>query len=137
MADTEAAANLRQAIELGVRTGHGVLLIDSFDLCGHLCAQTQRPADAHDLWAAYAACLQETGIADLPQDEQWREEPQRKARQELGAARARAAERRGAAMGQVTAADYATLLVTAEPPARGQGAGLQRLSPGSVNSSRW
>jgi predicted ATPase/DNA-binding CsgD family transcriptional regulator len=126
---TDAAANLRQAIELSVRTGHGVLLIDSFDLCGHLCAQTQRPADALTAWAAYAACLQETGIADLPQYERWREEPQRKARQELGAARARSAERRGAAMGQVTAADYATLLVTAEPSARGQGAGLQRLSP--------
>jgi len=124
----EAAADLREAIELSTRTGYGVLLIDSLDLCGHLCAQTQRPADALTAWAAYAGCLQETGIRDLLQYQRWRQEPQRKARRELGAARARTAERRGSAMGQVVAAEYATLLVTAGPPVPDAQTGLHRLS---------
>ncbi len=124
----EAAADLREAIALIARTGHGVLLIDCLDMCGHLCAQSQRPADALALWAAYTACLQESGIYDLPQDQRWRHEPQQHARRELGAARARAAERRGAAMGQAAAAEYATLLVTAGSSAPDTGAYLQRLS---------
>jgi predicted ATPase/DNA-binding CsgD family transcriptional regulator len=124
----EAAADLREAIELSVRTGAGVLLIDSLDLCGHLCAQSRRPADALTLWAAYDSCLHEAGMYDLPQYQRWRQEPQRNAQHEVGAARARAAERRGSAMGQVVAGEYATLLVAAESPAPEVRTGLPRLS---------
>jgi DNA-binding CsgD family transcriptional regulator len=95
------------------RIGHGVLLIDCLDSCGHLCAQTQRPADALAVWAAHAACLQDAGIYDLPQDQIWRQEPQPAARQALGPDRARAAERRGAAMGQAAAAEFASQLTAA------------------------
>jgi len=126
----EATADLREAIELSTRTGYGVLLVNSLDQCGHLCARTQRHADAITVWAAYAACLQDSGMPDLPLDLELRQDPQRKARHALGPARARTAEQRGAAMGQVTAAEYAALLVTAEPadqppPIAG---GLPRLS---------
>ena len=46
-----------------------------------------------------------------------REEPLRKARQVLGAARTRAAEERGAAMSRATAAEYALMLTAPDPPA--------------------
>ncbi len=125
----EAAAELREAIELTARTGYGVLLVNCLDQCGHLCARTDRPADALAVWAAYAACLRDSGMPDLPLDLRWRQEPMRRARQALGPRQARAAEQRGASMGQVTAAEYALMLVSpgaaGQPPAL---AGLPRLS---------
>jgi non-specific serine/threonine protein kinase len=113
----EAAADLREAFQLIARTGYGALLPDALDLCGHLCAQTHRHADAVTVWAAYAACLKNAGMQDLPLDVTWRQLPLRTARQTLGPERARAAEQRGAAMTHVTAAEYAALLATAQPQA--------------------
>ena len=52
-----------------------------------------------------------------------REEPQRKARQALGPARARAAEERGAAMTLATAAEYALMLTDPGPPQPAPGPG--------------
>jgi predicted ATPase/DNA-binding CsgD family transcriptional regulator len=111
----EAQANLREAIELVSRIGIYVVLIDCLDMCGHVCAQSRRWADAITAWAAHAACLQDSGAPDLPHDAQRRQEPLRKAKRALGPDRTRAAEERGAAMGLATATDYAVLLVTAEP----------------------
>jgi DNA-binding CsgD family transcriptional regulator len=96
-------------LRTGSRWGPGWL-----DYCGHLCAATGRPAEAVTAWAAYAALIPHT---DWPGDARNRQEPLRAARQALGPARARAAEQRGAAMSQATAAEYA-LLLTEDPAPR-------------------
>jgi DNA-binding CsgD family transcriptional regulator len=65
------------------------------------------------LWAAYAALL--------PRDQDWpagarlRQAPLRAARRVLGRGQTRAAEERGAAMGWVTAAEYALMLIGSGP----------------------
>jgi hypothetical protein len=58
--------HLREAIEISVRIDNGLRLTDCFNSCGHLCAATQRWADAVTMWAAYAASLKRFGLADLP-----------------------------------------------------------------------
>jgi non-specific serine/threonine protein kinase len=119
----DAAAHLREAVQLALRTGtmHGAIL----DYCGHLCAATGRPAEAVTAWAALAALL----YFDWPAEARRREEPLRVARQALGPERARAAEERGAAMSRAAAAEYA-LLLTEDPGPRQPATppGLGRLS---------
>jgi hypothetical protein len=101
----DAAAHLREALQLTLRTG--AMNWNMLDVCGQLCAATGRPAEAVTAWAAHAALI--------PRD--WfgyarnREEPLRAARQALGPARARAAGQRGAAMSRAAAAEYALLRV--------------------------
>jgi DNA-binding CsgD family transcriptional regulator len=107
----DAAAHLREALQLALRTG--VMRWYYLDGCGHLCAATGRPAEAITMWAAYAALMPQ----DWPGNARRREEPLRAARQALGPARARAAEQRGAAMSRATAAEYA-LLLTEDPGPR-------------------
>jgi non-specific serine/threonine protein kinase len=119
----DAAAHLREAIRLDLRTG--AMSWDSLDVCGHLCAATGRPAEAVTAWAASTALIPR----DWPVVARRREEPLRAARQALGPARARAAEQRGTAMSLATAAEYA-LLLTEDPGPRQtpDAAGLGRLS---------
>ena len=50
---------------------------------GHLCAATQRWAEAVTLWAAYRARLQDDGTVDVPLDALRRQEPMQKAVQAL------------------------------------------------------
>ena len=118
---SDAAAHLREALQLLVRTG--TWNPDALDYCGHLCAATGRPAEAVTAWAAHAALI------PRKQDWRWearnRQELLRAARQALGPAKTRAAEERGAAMSAAAAAEY-TLLLTEDPgppqaPARGLG----------------
>jgi DNA-binding CsgD family transcriptional regulator len=119
----DAAAQLREALQLALRTG--AMDWRYLDACGHLCAATGRPAEAVTMWAALAALSQE----NWPVVARWREEPLRAARQALGEARARAGEERGAAMSWATAAEYA-LLLTEElgPRPAGTPPGLGKLS---------
>jgi predicted ATPase/DNA-binding CsgD family transcriptional regulator len=128
----EARVQLREATEIAAQVGGNLLLLlASLDLCGHLCAQTQRPADAVTAWAAYAACERHSEMPGLPLDARWREEPLRKARHALGPAAARAAEERGAAMALGAAAEYVALLVgedARQPPGSPDAPGLPRLS---------
>ena len=121
----DAAAHLREAVQLALRTGTWNPHI--LDPCGHLCAATGRPAEAVTEWAAQAALIPREG--DWPVAARRREEPLRAARQALGPARARAAEQRGAAMSLATAAEYA-LLLTEDPGPRQTSAapGLGKLS---------
>src|SRR5262249_21325408 len=109
----DAAAHLREAIRLALRTGTW----DWFDLdyCGHGGAATGRPAEAVTAWAACAALMPRE--EDWPGDARRRQEPLRAARHALGPARTRAAEQRGAAMSLETAAEYA-LLLTEDPRPR-------------------
>jgi DNA-binding CsgD family transcriptional regulator len=113
---SEAAAHLREAIQLGLRTGSRLFVIDSLDQCGHLCAEIQHWGEAITMWAAHAACLKESGILDVPHDARYRQEQMQKARQALGPARTRAAQERGAAMRLATAAEFALLLFAEVPP---------------------
>ncbi|MGH3150421.1 MAG: LuxR C-terminal-related transcriptional regulator, partial [Streptosporangiaceae bacterium] len=107
----EAKAQLREGIKVLSRFSDPLFILDYLDLCGHLCAGTQRWADAVTTWAALAKLRQDTGILDPPLDTRKRAEPLRQARQALGAQLADAAERRGAAMAFATAAEYAAWLV--------------------------
>ncbi len=101
----DAAACLREALRLGLRTGMRFAVY--LDCCGHLCAATGREAEAVTSWAAYAALLPRE---DWPADARLRQEPMLAARRMLGPSQTRAAEERGAAMGWVTAAEYALML---------------------------
>ena len=49
----DAAAHLREALRLTLRTGGWNPFY--LDYCGHLCAATGRPAEAVTMWAAHAA----------------------------------------------------------------------------------
>ena len=124
----EARANLREAMDLSTRIGHDLLLHDCLDASGHLCAQTRRYAEAITVWAADASLRRDGGIPDPPHDAQRREEPQRKARQALGAERARAAEARGATMTLPIAAEYAALLAADEASKAVEAPGTPELS---------
>jgi predicted ATPase/DNA-binding CsgD family transcriptional regulator len=119
----DAAAHLREAIQLALRTGGWNPWY--VDYCGHLCAATGRPAEAVTMWAAHAALSH----VDWPGDARRRGEPLRAARQALGPARARAAEQRGAAMSRAAATEYALLLAEHPGPLPpGAPPGLGRLS---------
>ena len=122
----DAAAHLREALQLATRTGHWNGTGNALEGCGLLCAATGRPAEAVTLWAARAALQQHQEIPDWPAEARRREGPLRQARQALGPDRTRAAEERGAAMSLATAAEYALLLTDPGPPQ--PAAGPERLS---------
>jgi predicted ATPase/DNA-binding CsgD family transcriptional regulator len=109
----DAPAHLRELFQIATQTGLRPLLPSGLDCCGHLCAATGRPAEALTVWAAMSALASPWPIhGGLNPDH--REELRRQAREQIGPARARAAEERGAAMSLATATEYAVLLA-AEP----------------------
>ena len=112
----DAAAHLREALQLATRTGNWGELGNALDCCGLLCAATGRPAEAVTVWAARAALPRHQEIPDWPAEARRREGPLRQARQALGPDRTRAAEERGAAMSLATAAEYALMLTDPGPP---------------------
>jgi predicted ATPase/DNA-binding CsgD family transcriptional regulator/transcriptional regulator with XRE-family HTH domain len=113
----DAAAHLRQALQLTARTGGRISVLDNLDCCGHLCAATRHCDEAITVWAAYAALSRhEVRYTEPPTAALRRHEPLRKARQALGPARTRAAEERGAVMSLATAAEYALMLTDPGPP---------------------
>jgi predicted ATPase/DNA-binding CsgD family transcriptional regulator len=130
----DAAAHLREQLEIATQTGVRPMVLAGLDCCGYLCAATQRHAEAVTVWAAMSAL----GVR-WPLPFPWltadrREGLLREARVLLGDARARAAERRGAAMSLATAAEYALMLATAGPQPSAAAdptaaPGLARLSP--------
>ena len=110
----DAAAHLREELQLAVRTSGWAGLISCLDPCGFLCAATGRPAEAVTMWAANDALTRQMGYADDPDWARLRDQPLRAAHQALGPDRTRAAEERGAAMSLAAAAEYALML--AEDP---------------------
>ena len=112
----DAAAHLREALQIDTRAGAWLGLYGELDFCGHLCAATRRCAEAVTVWAAFAALKQHEMIPDTPLDARRRDKPLRQARQVLGPDRTRAAEERGAAMTMATAAEYALMLTDPGPP---------------------
>jgi DNA-binding CsgD family transcriptional regulator len=119
----EAAARLREGLQIALRFGSRNDLLNGLDCCGYLCAQSGRCAEAVTVWAAFGALLQHDGYPDLPPDARRRHEPLREARQALGPARTRAAEERGTAISLATAAEYALMLTAPGPPATAPGPG--------------
>jgi predicted ATPase/DNA-binding CsgD family transcriptional regulator len=115
----DAAAHLREALQVAVRCGGWLDVLDQLDYCGFLCAATGRHAEASTVWAAYAALLRDKGHADPPATAERRRGPLRQARQALGRARADAARDRGTAMSLATAAEYALLLTAPGPSPAG------------------
>jgi predicted ATPase/DNA-binding CsgD family transcriptional regulator/transcriptional regulator with XRE-family HTH domain len=109
----DAAAHLREGLQVAVRTGSWLDLRFGLFQCGELCAATGRAAEALTLWAA---ADRHEGLIDSPWFVLRREEQLRQARQALGPGRARAAEDRGAAMSLATAAEYALMLTDPVPP---------------------
>jgi DNA-binding CsgD family transcriptional regulator len=111
----DAAAHLREQLEIATRTGVRPLLLAGLDRCGHLCAATRRPAEAVTVWAAMSALGGPGPLVFPPAGGGRRERPLRQSRDLLGEAGTRTAEQRGAAMSPATAAEYALLLASAEP----------------------
>ena len=112
-----AAAHLREQLQIATQTGLHPVLLGGLDSCGHVCAATGRPAEAVTAWAAMSALSGPRPVRPWPRNMAAREKLLRKARQLLGPAGTRAAEKRGAAMSPATAAEYALMLAAAQPPA--------------------
>ncbi len=124
----DAVAHLREALQIGWRTGGRSEVLDALDGCGHLCAVTRRHEEAVTVWAAYAALGRDEGHADWLPHARRRRESLHAARQALGADRARAAEDRGAAMSLATVAEYALMLTAPGSPPPQPPPGLGQLS---------
>jgi len=126
----DAAAHLREALQISLRAGDRWELGNHLWNCAMLCAATGRYADAATLLAAYLVYQRkyaQTGMS--PGDARRQEEALRTARQALGPDRYVVAEQRGAVMSLDTAAEYALMLTApAAPPAAAAGPGLGRLS---------
>jgi hypothetical protein len=119
----DAAAHLREGLQIAVQSGGWGEMLDCLDCCGHLCAATGRPAEAVTIWAAGDALSRQDGYAEVPADTRRRDEPLRAARQALGTDRIRAAEERGAAMSAATAAEYALMVTAPSSPWRSSASG--------------
>ncbi len=110
----EAAAHLRELIQIAMQAGLRALVRAALDCCGELCAATGRPAEAVTAWTAMSALAGTWPPSHGEQNAAHRAELRRQAEELLGPVRTRAAAERGAAMSVATAAEYA-LLVAAEP----------------------
>jgi predicted ATPase/DNA-binding CsgD family transcriptional regulator len=121
----DAAAHLREAVQVATHHGDWFELLNALRSCGDLCAAAGRLAEAVTAWAAWAALSRSEGFTapdDPAQQPDWQ-----RARQDLGPAQASAAEERGAAFSLSTAAEYALVLTAADPAPAARGPG--QLSP--------
>jgi predicted ATPase/DNA-binding CsgD family transcriptional regulator len=135
---SSAGEFLREALEIGLRTGDRLRVADCLRECGDLCAAGHRWDDAVTMWSAHLASLADYRAADpraqdvlgvttvhLPGAR-----GNTQARAALGSALFLAAEKRGMAMALDTAAQLALMLSAKpkagepEPPP-----GIPRLSP--------
>jgi predicted ATPase/DNA-binding CsgD family transcriptional regulator len=124
----DAAAHLREAAQIALQTGTWLTILNVLQGCGHLCAATGRLADAVTAWAALDTFNQQGGLAYADAEIRREEDARRNAREALGPDRACAAEQRGAAMSMATAAEYALMLTTPDPPQPAASAGPGKLS---------
>ena len=119
----DATAHLREQLQIAMHTGQRSA---GLDCCGRLCAATRRPAEAVTMWAARAALAGPAPLVHGSIDPALRAELRHQAEQLLGAARAHAAQERGAAMSLAAAAEYALMLAAAQPPSAENGFGASR-----------
>jgi predicted ATPase/DNA-binding CsgD family transcriptional regulator len=130
----DAAAHLREQLQIATRTGVRPILLAGLDCCGHLCAATRRHTEAVTVWTAMSALGEPGPLPFPPLNVGRRNSLLREARDLLGEAGTRAAEQRGAAMSPATAAEYALMLASAQKqlPVEASAAAvpdLARLSP--------
>jgi predicted ATPase/DNA-binding CsgD family transcriptional regulator/transcriptional regulator with XRE-family HTH domain len=126
-----ATAHLREELQIDLRAGLWFDLFNGLDICGKLCVATGRYAEAITVWAPLTSRAQQEAGADTFAFERDREASLRKARQVLGADRARAAHERGAAMSLATIAEYALMLAAPAPqPAEAAQDALLLTAPG-------
>jgi predicted ATPase/class 3 adenylate cyclase/DNA-binding CsgD family transcriptional regulator len=112
----DAAARLRESLQITMRTGTWLELVNVLYHCGDLCAQTGRPAEAVTAWAANAAFVRREGFLEGSEADH-RREAMREIRKVLGSAEVTAAQDRGTAMSMATAAEYVLLLTAPARPA--------------------
>ena len=125
----DAAAHLREGLQIVMRGGDFLSFADSLWPCGLLCAATGRHAEAATVFAALDAYGRQQGLDyETPADARRRAEALSAIRQALGPDLVRAAEERGAAMSLATAAEYALMLTAPAPPPAAAGPGLGGLS---------
>ena len=145
----EAAAHLRELLQIATQTGVRPLIHAGLDCCGHLCAATGRPAEAVTAWAAMSALAGPWPVLRGGLNPARRDALRQQAQALLGPAGARAAEERGAAMSLATATEYALLLAAEPQPPAVEYRGGARVggrwggrpgpgsAPGSANWSPW
>ena len=122
----DAAGQLREGLQAAVRAGNWLSVHNGLWRCGFVCMAAGRYAEAVTVWAAYDALTQGAGLGPdgTSGEARRRQQALREAWQALGAARARAAEDRGAAMSLAAAAEYALILTDLGPhQPRAPGAG--------------
>jgi predicted ATPase/DNA-binding CsgD family transcriptional regulator len=121
----DAAGHVREGLRIAVRAGTWFGVFNGLWSCGLVCMAAGRYAETVTVWAAENTLSQSAGLhGETPEEERRRQQALRKARQALGAARANAAEDRGAAMSLATAAEYALMLTDLGPQQpQTQGAG--------------
>jgi predicted ATPase/class 3 adenylate cyclase/DNA-binding CsgD family transcriptional regulator len=112
----DAAARLRESLQVTMRSGIWFELVNILHRCGYLCAQTRRPAEALTAWAADAAFSEREGFFGGTGADRHLKSV-RETRAGLAAAEAAAAQDRGAAMSMATAAEYVLLLTAPSRPA--------------------
>jgi predicted ATPase/DNA-binding CsgD family transcriptional regulator len=111
----DAAAHLREQLQIAVQTGLRPMQLAGLDGCGHLCAATRRHAEAVTMWAARSALGGPRSLPFGSLNPERRDELLRAARRALGPAGTRAAQERGASMSLAAATEYALMLADAEP----------------------
>ena len=114
----DAAAQVREGLQIAARAGNRFDVLNGLWYCGLVCMATGRYAETVTVWAALTALEQGAGLwpdGATPEEARRRQQALRRAWQELGAARARAAQDRGAAMSLATAAEYALMLTDLGP----------------------
>jgi predicted ATPase/class 3 adenylate cyclase/DNA-binding CsgD family transcriptional regulator len=114
----DAAAHIRESLQITMRTGIWFELINILYHCGELCALTGRPVQTLTVFGAYGAFGRREGFLEDPDSDPLRDSV-REIREALGPAAADAAEQRGTAMSAATAAEYVLLLTAPTLPAAG------------------
>jgi DNA-binding CsgD family transcriptional regulator len=123
-----ATAHLREELQITLRAGLWFELFNGLGICGALCVATGRYAEAITVWAPLTSRAQQEAGADTFAFERDREAGLGKARQVLGADRARAAHERGAGMSLATVAEYALMLTAPAPQVAAAAHGSGKLS---------
>ena len=125
----DAGSHIAESLSITARSGHRRHALDCLDQCAHLCAATDRPADAVALWAVRSAQSAAGGQIDRPRDLRQREAALARAQLQLASIAGDQAERRGSAMTFQTAIELASMLAAATSSlsaerTKGGGAGL-------------
>ncbi len=123
-----ATAHMREELQIDLRAGLWFDLFNGLGICGQLCVATRRYAEALTVWAPLTSRAQRETGADTFAFEHDRAARLRKARQVLGADRARAAHERGAGMSLATIAEYALMLIAPAPQVAAAAHGSGKLS---------